>query len=88
MAIQIDEAVLRTPQIATYLSTADRRIVSGFRMALELLGVPVPEDALRKPNGRPSIAAVMATYDHDNRSPNTYRDERRKVGAFAPKRSN
>ncbi|MCW2337395.1 hypothetical protein M2337_001628 [Sphingobium sp. B2D3A] len=87
MATHIDEAVLRTPQIASYLSTADRRIVSGFRMALELLGVPVPEAALRKPNGRPSIAAVMAVYDRDNRSTNTYRDERRKVGIFAPKPS-
>jgi hypothetical protein len=64
--VSIDTSPLHSAETTYYLDTADRRIVTGFRMALELIGVAVPVAALRKPAGRPSIASVRAAYNADN----------------------
>jgi hypothetical protein len=71
MNVTIDTAVLHSTQTAIYLANADRRIVVGFRAALEMLGLPVPEAALRRPSGRNGIAAIMKDYT-DNNMPRNY----------------
>lgn len=82
----IDLTRLQAPQVADYCATADRRIVSGFRLALETLGIPVPDYAARLPSGRQPLSALMAAVDKDSGSVRNYRDEKRGVGAFAPMR--
>ncbi len=81
----IDLNKLNAPQLAAYFATADRRIASGFRIALQVLGIPVPEYAERKPSGPRSIASLMADLDRDTGTIATYRDEKRGHGVFAPK---
>ena len=84
--VSIDTSRLSDPRIATHLAGADRRIVNGFRLALDILGVPLPDYAERKPAGRPSIAKLMAAADADTGTNRTYRDEKLGIGAFAPRR--
>jgi len=72
----IDLSKLDAPQLATYFNTADRRITSGFRLALQLLGIPVPLYAERKPSGPRAVAALMADLDRDTGTIRTYREEK------------
>lgn len=51
---------------AEYLATADRRIVSGFRFALELQGLEIPAAALVRPSGPRRRADVLKDYHADN----------------------
>ena len=55
----IDDAVLHSPEVTAYLKGTERRIILGFRAALELLNLPVPNAADRKPVGRPPAADAM-----------------------------
>ena len=67
MIKSVDTAVLHSPQTAAYLANADRRIVIGFRAALEMLGIALPEAALRRPYGRSGVATIMRAYNADNK---------------------
>ncbi|MDF2604970.1 hypothetical protein [Sphingomonas sp.] len=82
----IDLDRLRDPRVAAHVEQVDSRIRGGFRLALDVLGIPLPDYAERKPAGRPSIAKLMAAADADSGNPNTYRDEKLKIGAFSPRR--
>lgn len=82
----IDLSRLDDPRVAEHISRVDSRITGGFRLALEVLGIPLPEYAKRKPAGRPSIAKLMAAADADSGTIRTYRDEKLGIGAFAPRR--
>ncbi len=82
----IDLSRLYDPRVASHVEGVDGRIRSGFRLALDVLGVPLPDYAERKPAGRPSIAKLMAAADADTGTIHNYRDEKRGVGAFAPRR--
>ena len=81
----IDLSRLYDPRVATHVEGVDGRIRSGFRLALDVLGVPLPDYAERKPAGRPSIAKLMAAADADSGTAYTYRNEKMKTGTFAPK---
>ena len=81
----IDLSRLDDPRVAEHISKVDSRITGGFRLALEVLGIPLPEYAKRKPAGRPSIAKLMAAADADTGTIRTYRDEKLGIGAFAPR---
>jgi len=72
----IDLSKLDAPQVAAYFDTADRRITSGFRIALQLLGIPVPLYAERKPSGPRTISALMADLDRETAPIRTYREEK------------
>lgn len=81
----IDLSRLYDPRVAHHVEGVDGRIRSGFRLALDVLGVPLPDYAERKPAGRPSIAKLMAAADADSGTIYTYRNEKMKTGASAPK---
>jgi hypothetical protein len=84
--VTVDLSRLDDPRVAEHISRVDSRITSGFRLALEVLGIPLPEYAKRKPAGRPSIAKLMAAADADSGTIRTYRDEKLGIRAFAPRR--
>lgn len=78
--ITVNMAVLHSAGVAEYLMSADRRIVCGFRAALEALGIPVPEAAFRKPTGRPRMVDLVKAYHGDN-PVEAIRDNQRKLEA-------
>lgn len=82
----VDLSRLDDPRVAAHIERVDSRITGGFRLALEVLGIPLPEYAKRKPAGRPSIAKLMAAADADSGTIRTYRDAKLGIGAFAPRR--
>jgi hypothetical protein len=82
----VDISRVDNDRIAAYLASTDRRVMIGFRFTLEVLGIPLPEFAERKPAGRPTPAKLMAQADADSGTIRTYRDEKKGVGVFAPRR--
>ncbi|WP_088184125.1 hypothetical protein [Sphingobium sp. Z007] len=80
----VDLGRLAAPQLAQYVSNADRRIVSGFRLALASLDIAIPDYAQRGTPGRPPIEKLMEQVDRDTGTIATYHDEKRKIGVFAP----
>jgi len=80
----IDLDRLNDPRVAAHIEQVDSRIRGGFRLALDVLGIPLPGYAERKPAGRPSIAKLMAAADADSGTSRPYRHEKLKIGAFAP----
>lgn len=66
MTITIDTTVLDTPGAKTYFTKADRRILCGCRATLEMLGIPLPEWAERKPSGPKPGRAIAAAFRVDN----------------------
>lgn len=66
--INVDDGVLGSAAMTNYLEKADRRIVIGVRVALEALGIPVPEAAQRRSPGRATIKSILNNYhaDHPN----------------------
>ena len=83
--MSVDTSRLSDPRIINHLAGADSRIINGFRLALDVLCIPMPQHIERKPAGRPSIAKLMAAADADSGTIHTYRNERLRIGAFAPK---
>jgi hypothetical protein len=77
---------LSDPRVIAHIEKVDSRIRGGFRLCLDILGIPLPEYAKCKPAGRPSIAKLMAAADADSGTVHSYRDEKLKIGAFAPRR--
>ncbi len=80
----IDLSRLYDPRVAHHVEGVDGRIRSGFRLALDVLDIPLPDYAERKPAGRPSIAKLMAAADADSGTIYTYRNEKLRLGASAP----
>jgi hypothetical protein len=64
-AYTVTDDVLKTPAAQDYFCRADRRVLIGLRAALELLGIPLPDYAVRKPPGVPPVRAIAAAYDAD-----------------------
>jgi len=58
----VNMAVLNSPELVAYLSTADHRIRVGFRAALETLNLPLPDFMLRRPSGRKPGQAVARAF--------------------------
>ncbi|MFL0586544.1 hypothetical protein ACH0BU_07850 [Sphingomonas olei] len=83
--MSVDTSRLSDPRIVAHLDGIDSRIINGFRLALDVLCIPMPKHIERKPAGRPSIAKLMAAADADSGTIYTYRDEKMKIGASAPK---
>lgn len=84
--VPVDLDRLTDPRVIAHIERVDSRIRGGFRLALDVLGIPLPEYAKCKPAGRPSIAKLMAAADADSGTNRSYRDEKLKIGAFAPRR--
>ncbi|MHA4835787.1 hypothetical protein [Sphingopyxis sp. MSC1_008] len=63
---KIDLSPWYSTDTAQYLASADRRIVIGFRAAVEMVGQPVPSAALRRASVRSSIASIVRDYNADN----------------------
>jgi hypothetical protein len=67
MIIEVDTSVLSTDYAETYFTErADRRIMIGLRATLEMLGIPLPAWAERKPTGRKPGRSIAAAYRADN----------------------
>lgn len=79
----VDTSRIDNDNVAAYLASTDRRVMIGFRFTLEVLGIPLPEFAERKPAGRPTPAKLMALADADSGTIRTYRAEKKGVGPFA-----
>ena len=64
---------VNSPEAEAYFTTkADRRVLIGFRAALEMLAIPLPEYARRKETGRPTTTKLIARqYAEDNPQPRT-----------------
>lgn len=62
----INIGVLETPQARDYFSKADHRIMCGCRATLEMLGIPLPDWARRKPTGPKPGRAIAAAFRADN----------------------
>lgn len=58
----VNDDILTSPAAIDYFARADRRVLIGLRAALEMLGLPVPEYAERKPMGRPPGKAINQAY--------------------------
>jgi len=83
--MSVDTSRLSDPRIVTHLAGTDSRILNGFRLALDVLRIPMPQHIERKSAGRPSIAQLMAAADADTGTIHTYHDEKKGIGAFAPR---
>lgn len=83
----VDLNRINNDRVAVYLASTDRRVTIGVRFALEALGLEVPEFLRRgRPGPRPNrVNKMMAALDADTGNPNTYRQEKLKIGAFAPR---
>ena len=82
-SITVDTSRIDNEHVANYINGTDHRVKLGFRFALEMLTIPLPEFAERKPAGRPSRAAqLMKMADADSGTIHTYHDEKK----FAPRR--
>lgn len=67
MIIEVDTSVLSTEYAETYFTErADRRIMIGLRATLEMLGIPLPDWAERKPTGRKPGRAIAAAFRSDH----------------------
>lgn len=65
----VTDDLLRSNRAAAYFTTADRRVMIGLRAALEMLGIPIPDYAARKPSGRPGARDIIAAHAADNPQP-------------------
>jgi hypothetical protein len=84
----VDTNRINNDRVAVYLASTDRRVTIGVRFALEALGIELPDFLRRgRPGPRPNrVNKMMAALDADTGNPNTYRQEKLKIGAFAPRR--
>ncbi|AYJ87287.1 hypothetical protein D3Y57_16785 [Sphingomonas paeninsulae] len=70
MAIyEIDDEVLNSEAAAGYFERADKRALMGLRATCEILGLPLPDYALRRKPGRTPAGDVMRAYAVDHPVP-------------------
>lgn len=62
----IDDAVLHSSSAEKYLLRADRRVMIGLRAVLEMLSIPLPDYAIRRPPGPTPGKAVAAAFNADH----------------------
>lgn len=64
----VNDDLITSAQAEAYFENGDRRIKLGMRACLELLRIPLPEYAKRKPTGpkTKSAALVAASYAADH----------------------
>ena len=62
----VSDDIINSPAAKQYFSRADNRVLIGVRAALEMLGIPIPEYAVRKPPGRPPSRAIHDAYRADH----------------------
>lgn len=69
----IDDAILYSANAEAYFSKADPRIMSGLRVALELLRIPMPRYSRRRPPGPTPASRVALAFaaDHQTHRPTT-----------------
>lgn len=65
MNVTVDTSALDTREAEQYFTKNEHRMAS-FRGALELLGLPFPAWAMRKPSGRKPSISVASAYRADN----------------------
>lgn len=64
--MSINIGVLDTPGAEAYFTKADPRIMCGCRATLEMLGIPLPDWAKRKPTGPKPGRAIAAAFRADH----------------------
>lgn len=62
----ITDDVLLSPEAEAYITGRDRRVRTGFRAALAMLGLPLPEYARPRSPGFPAARDVIAAHRLDN----------------------
>lgn len=70
----VDDTILLSEAAERYFADADSRVMVGVRCALEMLGIPVPPGARRKPPGRPPSRRIAAACDADHKPVRKLRD--------------
>ncbi len=61
----VNDDIVASAAARDYFIHADRRVMIGLRAALEMLRIPLPEYATRKPPGPAPSRAVAAAYQAD-----------------------
>lgn len=61
-----DLSVIYSPAAEAYFTSADRRILSGLRATLDMIGAPYPEYARRQPRHPLPGKTVIAAFHADN----------------------
>ncbi len=67
--VTVTDTLTHNPELAEYFASpsTDRRIRTGFRLALEWLGLPIPDYARRGEAGRmKGVRQLTAAYNADN----------------------
>ncbi|ODP36197.1 hypothetical protein [Sphingomonas turrisvirgatae] len=77
----VNTSALNSVEAEQYFTGTDRRYMTGLRATLEMLGLPLPDYAMRQPAGRRPAKAVMAAYQLDNHS-------QRHPAGYRPRREN
>jgi hypothetical protein len=62
----VNDDIINSASAQEYFSRADRRVLIGLRAVLEMLSIPVPNYANRKPPGRPPSRAVADAFNADH----------------------
>jgi len=81
MTNPVDPSPWYSEDTVKYLAGADGRIITGFRFALELVGVPLPEFAKRKIHRRNFTASDVLRHLHADNPNMAIADDQAK---FAP----
>jgi hypothetical protein len=66
---EIDDDILNSDAAAGYFERADKRALMGLRATCEILGLPLPEYALRRKPGRTPAGDVRNAYAVDHPVP-------------------
>jgi hypothetical protein len=67
--VTVTDTLTHNPELAAYFASpsTDRRIRTGFRLALEWLGLPIPDYARRGEAGRiKGVRQITAAYNADH----------------------
>ncbi len=80
-AFTVNDDVIHSPAAVAYFERADRRVLIGVRATLEMLRIPVPEYAKRRPPGRPPAKDIAAAYEADHGKTPSYALAARKPNA-------
>lgn len=64
--ITLNVEALYSPEAEQYFTRSDRRIMTGLRATLTVLGLPFPDYALRRTPGPNPAAAALAAFHADN----------------------
>jgi hypothetical protein len=62
----VSDDIISSSAAAEYFARADKRVLIGVRATLEMLEIPVPQYAVRRPPGRPPSRAVADAFAADH----------------------